>query len=99
DFADVRAQMSELQQAARAAKAAPAPPRAEAPPPPTAPQDNAFADTDADDSFVATGWVPAVGGAAPAQSQWRKYAAGAGVLVVALVAGVVVLGPPSRGPP
>jgi len=39
--------------------------------------------------------VPAVGGAAPAPSQWRKWAAGAGVLVVALVAGVAVLGRPA----
>jgi len=96
DFADVRAQMSELQEAARAAKTAPAAPapRVEAPPPLPA-DDDTFSDPEADDNFSAGGWVPAVGAAAPAPSQWRKWAAGAGVLAVALVAAVAVLGRPA----
>ena len=93
DFADVRAQMSELQVAAKAAQAAP-PPRVEATLPP-AHQDDSLADPDGDEPFVAAGWVPAVGGATPAPSRWRTWAAGAGVLAVALVAGVAVLGRPA----
>lgn len=95
DIADVRAQVSQLQEAAKAAKAAPAP-RIEITPPPAPRQHESFAEPDPDDNFVAANWVPAVGGAAPsAPGRWRTWAAGAGILGVAVVAGVVVLGRPA----
>jgi hypothetical protein len=89
--------MSELQEAARAAKVAPAPPspRLEATPPVASGRRGRLSEPEADENFAAAGWVPAVGTAAAAPSQWRKWAAGAGVLAVALVAGVVVLGRPA----
>jgi hypothetical protein len=90
--------MSQLQEAARAATAAST--AAAAARPEAAPAMDShvgvMSDGHADEEFAPSNWVPAVGGAAaPEPGRWRTWAAGAGVIAVALVAGIAVLGRPS----